>query len=157
MVVFSNETCLLCQKWSKKEGRHLNDIENNILCKSRQHLTLSDKALRLSRNLGQKSLNKGLSIFFKLSLVLASTLTYSWVTGTNVLEKDTFNQSRLHNWQQLKANFLGSRILGLWKTTSACKLEKEYLVISTTSFYDMNQKILTKKKKKKKDHCVQVP
>ena len=38
-------------------------------------LTLSDRAVKLSRNLCQKSLNNGLSIFFKLSLVLASTLT----------------------------------------------------------------------------------
>ena len=37
--------------------------------------TLSDRAVKLSRNLCQKSLNNGLSIFFKLSLVLASTLT----------------------------------------------------------------------------------
>ena len=37
-------------------------------------------------NRGQKSLNRGRSIVLRLSFVLASTLTYSWVTGTRLLE-----------------------------------------------------------------------
>lgn len=48
-------------------------------------LTFSPRALRLSRKRGQKSLKSGRSIFFRLSLVLASTLTYNWVTGTRLL------------------------------------------------------------------------
>lgn len=47
--------------------------------------TFSDRALKLFRNLGQKSLKRGRSIFFRLCSVLASTLTYSCVTGTRFL------------------------------------------------------------------------
>lgn len=47
--------------------------------------TLSPKAFKLSRKRCQKSLKSGRSIFFRLSLVLASTLTYSCVTGSRVL------------------------------------------------------------------------
>ena len=51
--------------------------------------TFSDRALKLFRNLGQKSLKRGRSIFFRLCSVLASTLTYSWVTGTRFLWAQT--------------------------------------------------------------------
>lgn len=54
-----------------------------------QYQTFSDKALRLSKNRGQKSLKRGRSIFFRLSFVLASTLTYNWVTGMRFLKEKT--------------------------------------------------------------------
>lgn len=38
----------------------------------------------LSKNLCQKSLKSGRSIFFRLCSLLASTDTYNWVTGCNV-------------------------------------------------------------------------
>jgi len=47
--------------------------------------TLSDNARKLPMKRSQKSRKSGLSIFFRPSLVLASTLTYSWVTGTRSL------------------------------------------------------------------------
>ncbi len=43
--------------------------------------TFSESASRLEMKRGQKSLKRGRSIFLRVSLVLASTLTYSWVTG----------------------------------------------------------------------------
>ena len=52
-------------------------------------LTFSLRASRLPMNRGQKSLKRGLSILFRLSLVLASTLTYSCVTGTRFLVGDS--------------------------------------------------------------------
>ena len=57
-------------------------LTRTLSCKAQ---TFSDKALRLSRNRGQKSLNNGRSIFLRLSFVLASTLTYNWVTGMRFL------------------------------------------------------------------------
>ncbi len=48
--------------------------------------TFSLSASILSRNLCQKSLKSGLSIFFRLSFVGASTLTYNCVTGFNDLK-----------------------------------------------------------------------
>lgn len=67
------------------------EIENNLLSinsliSSIDQFTFSASASRLLMNRGQKSRNNGLSIFFKLSLVLASTLTYNCVTGTRFLE-----------------------------------------------------------------------
>ncbi|TNN56556.1 hypothetical protein EYF80_033201 [Liparis tanakae] len=58
------------------------ETEHSLLGGQRERETM---ALRLSRKRGQKSLKSGRSIFFRLSLVLASTLTYNWVTGTRVL------------------------------------------------------------------------
>ena len=55
-----------------------------------QYQTFSDKALRLSKNRGQKSLKRGRSIFFRLSFVLASTLTYNCVTGMRFLKEKRF-------------------------------------------------------------------
>ena len=57
--------------------------------------TFSDRALKLFKNLGQKSLNRGRSIFFKLCSVLASTLTYSCVTGTRFLRAQTGRRAAL--------------------------------------------------------------
>ena len=56
----------------------------------KQYQTFSDKALRLSKNRGQKSLKRGRSIFFRLSFVLASTLTYNCVTGMRFLKEKRF-------------------------------------------------------------------
>ena len=55
-----------------------------------ENQTFSDKALRLSKNRGQKSLKRGRSIFFRLSFVLASTLTYNCVTGMRFLKEKRF-------------------------------------------------------------------
>lgn len=60
----------------------------------RGQFTFSPRARRLSRKRGQKSLKSGRSIFFRLSLVLASTLTYSWVTGSRPLEITTNMEKR---------------------------------------------------------------
>lgn len=60
-----------------------------------ENFTFSESALRLSINLSQKSENNGLSIFFRLALVLASTLTYNWVTGLNCLKKITIEWFQL--------------------------------------------------------------
>lgn len=74
--------------------------------------TLSDNAWRLATKRSQKSRKSGRSIFFKPSLVLASTLTYNCVTGTKSLYKHAFKkitQSR----QSLLANAVfGFRLVG---------------------------------------------
>ena len=58
--------------------------------------TLSDRAFKLSVKRSQKSRNRGRSIFFKLSFVLASTLTYNCVTGDKFLRIRKIPQSAIN-------------------------------------------------------------
>ena len=65
-------------------------IYSDTLAKSTELSTLSDNARKLAMKRSQKSRKSGRSIFFRPSLVLASTLTYSCVTGTRSLYKQTY-------------------------------------------------------------------
>jgi len=66
-------------------------IYSDTLTKSTELSTLSDNARKLAMKRSQKSRKSGRSIFFRPSLVLASTLTYSCVTGTRSLYKHAFH------------------------------------------------------------------
>lgn len=74
--------------------------------------TFSFKADKLSRNLSQKSLKSGLSIRLRLSFVLASTLTYSWVTGHKFLQRITANVACRILHFYTKPN---CQLYGIWK------------------------------------------
>lgn len=68
----------------RKGNKQMKALDGMFL-QHQSSLTFSLRASRLPMNRGQKSLKRGLSILFRLSLVLASTLTYSCVTGTRFL------------------------------------------------------------------------
>lgn len=74
---------IILKRKGKKSSSHFFPLSHSF--KDATILTFAAKAFKLSRNLCQKSLKSGRSIFFRLSLVLASTLTYSWVTGLRFL------------------------------------------------------------------------